>query len=66
MDVITLLEKGLGIKANIKMKSIQPTDVEKTYADIEYTREKLGYDPQVKIRKGIKNFYAGLNFTIAP
>ena len=38
------------------MTSIQPGDVEKTYADIEYTREKLGYDPQIKIRKGIERF----------
>ena len=56
IDIITLLEKGLGKKANIKMTSIQPGDVEKTYADIEYTREKLGYDPQIKIRKGIERF----------
>ena len=39
MDIVHLLEKGLGKKAKIEFKPMQPGDVEKTYADIKKSKE---------------------------
>ena len=36
--------------------NIQPGDVEITYADIEYSKNKLGYEPRTSISKGIPKF----------
>src|SRR5580658_6412438 len=54
--MIELLESALGKKAIIGHQPLQPGDVPITYADISKAREKLGYDPQVKIEQGIKLF----------
>jgi UDP-glucuronate 4-epimerase len=54
--LIELLENALGKKAAIDRQPMQPGDVPITFADISKAREKLGYDPQVKIEAGIKLF----------
>jgi UDP-glucuronate 4-epimerase len=54
--LIELLENALGKKAVIDRQPMQPGDVPVTFADISKAREKLGYDPQVKIEAGIKLF----------
>jgi UDP-glucuronate 4-epimerase len=54
--LIELLENALGKKAVIDRQPMQPGDVPITFADISKAREKLGYDPQVKIEAGIKLF----------
>ena len=41
MDMICLIEELLGKKARIEMMDIQPGDVQKTYADIEYSKKKI-------------------------
>jgi len=51
---ISLVEKYLGKKANIKQMPMQPGDVEITYADISKAKEMLGYNPQTKIEDGMK------------
>ena len=56
MDVIAIIEKLLGKKAKINFKGMQPGDVKKTFADIEYSRKSLGYSPATSISKGIPNF----------
>jgi len=55
-ELITLIEKEIGKKANIEKLPLQPGDVEQTYADISKAKEILGYDPQYEIEEGIKNF----------
>jgi UDP-glucuronate 4-epimerase len=54
--MIELLEDALGKKAIIDRQPLQPGDVPITYADISKARQKLGYDPQIKIEEGIKRF----------
>ena len=56
MDVITLIEKGLNKKALINFHPIQPGDVKETFADINYSKEKLNFQPSTNIDKGIALF----------
>jgi len=56
MDMISLIEKELGKKADIQFMGMQPGDVEKTYADIEHSTNKLGYKPTTSINEGIPQF----------
>jgi UDP-glucuronate 4-epimerase len=55
---IECIEKELGRKAERNFLPLQPGDVTATFADIEHTREKLGFNPHVKVEDGIKNFIA--------
>lgn len=54
--LIELLEKAIGVKANIEWQEEVPGDVDTTYADISKAREVLGYDPKTKIQEGIPKF----------
>jgi UDP-glucuronate 4-epimerase len=54
--LIDLLENTLGKKAILDRKPPQPGDVPLTCADISKAREKLGYNPTVKIDRGIPLF----------
>jgi UDP-glucuronate 4-epimerase len=54
--LIELLENALGRKAVIDRQPPQPGDVPITFANITKAREKLGYNPQVKIEEGIPKF----------
>ena len=56
MDMIALIEKCLGKKADLNLMDIKPGDVEKTFADIDYSRDKLGYEPTTTIDEGIPVF----------
>lgn len=56
MDMINLIEKELGQKANIKFKGMQKGDVEKTYANIAHSTKILGYKPTTPISIGIPKF----------
>jgi UDP-glucuronate 4-epimerase len=55
-DVILLLEDSLSKKAKIEYLDMQPGDVEKTFADVEYSKEKLNYNPSIKVKQGIPLF----------
>lgn len=55
-ELISLLEKELGVKAKIDSQSLQAGDVPQTYADITKARRLLGYDPQTQIEEGIQRF----------
>ncbi len=55
-DLITLIGKNLGRPAEIEVFPDQPGDVPVTFADIRRARERLGYDPGVKIEEGIRRF----------
>jgi UDP-glucuronate 4-epimerase len=54
--LIELLEDTLRKKAIFDRKPLQPGDVPLTCADISKAREKLGYNPTVKIDRGIPLF----------
>ena len=56
IDMIGLIENCLGEKAIIELVDMQPGDVKKTYADIKYSENKLGYKPKVSIKQGIPRF----------
>ena len=55
-ELIVLIENALSRKANIQKLEVQPGDVSVTYADITKARERLGYNPKVKIMEGIERF----------
>jgi UDP-glucuronate 4-epimerase len=54
--LIELLEQHLGKKAIIDRQPVQAGDVPITYADISRARERLNYQPRVKIEQGIPLF----------
>jgi UDP-glucuronate 4-epimerase len=54
--LIELLEFSLGKKAVVERLPLQPGDVPLTCADISKAREKLGYNPSIKIEQGIPLF----------
>ena len=55
-ELIALIENALGKKAVIDRQPLQPGDVPITFADISKARKILGYNPQVKVEKGIPLF----------
>ncbi len=56
MYLIGILEKSLGKEAKKEYLPMQPGDVKATYADIESTRSKLGFEPSTKIDEGVPRF----------
>jgi len=54
--LIELLELNLGRKAILDRQPMQPGDVPITFADISKAREKLQYNPRIKIEQGIPRF----------
>ncbi len=54
--LIELLEKSLGQKAAVDRQPPQPGDVPITFADITRARQRLGYNPKIKIAEGIPLF----------
>jgi len=54
--LVELLETALKKKALVDRQPVQPGDVPITCADITKARQKLGYNPQVKIEQGIPLF----------
>ena len=54
--LIELIEAALGKKAIIDRQPPQPGDVPITFADISKARTRLGYNPEVKIERGITVF----------
>jgi UDP-glucuronate 4-epimerase len=55
-ELISLLEKELGLSAKIDRQPLQPGDVPQTFADISRARQLLEYNPQTQIETGIKRF----------
>jgi len=56
MDFIHAIEQATGKKAKIKLKEMQPGDVESTYADVEDLFKYTGYKPETKLSDGINQF----------
>lgn len=56
MAFVACFEKTIGKEAKKNFLPMQPGDVPETYADIEASRQKLGYSPKVKIEEGVREF----------
>ena len=56
MDVVSLIESKIGKKAIIKFEVMQDGDVEKTHADIDKAKRKLGFKPITNVKDGIGHF----------
>jgi UDP-glucuronate 4-epimerase len=56
MRYIEVLEQKLGCKATLNLLPMQPGDVTRTDADVEETRNVLGYAPKVSIDEGVSRF----------
>jgi UDP-glucuronate 4-epimerase len=52
-ELVTILERAIGKKANKKLFPMQEGDVLQTYADILKARQILGYAPTVKFEEGV-------------
>jgi UDP-glucuronate 4-epimerase len=55
-SLIQLIEEALGQKAEQRHLPMQSGDVEATYADIDYSKEKLGFLPKTGLKEGIGHF----------
>jgi len=60
LELIGIIADELGVEPDIRSHPDQPGDVSRTCADIEHTREALGYNPSTSIEVGISNFVASL------
>ncbi len=56
IDLISLLEKVLGKRAKMNLKSFQLGDVPDTYANIDDIVEQFNYQPSMTIEQGVINF----------
>ena len=56
MRLIGLIEQAVGRKAEIEFLPMQPGDVKETYADIDSSRQDLGFHPETTIDEGIPRF----------
>ena len=55
-ELVSLLERHTGKKAEINHLPLQDGDVVQTFADISRSRRVLGYNPVVVIEDGIRNY----------
>ncbi len=60
LEVIELLEKELGLPAQIEWLPVQTGDVRRTWSDSRAAREALGFEPKVPLAQGIARFVAWL------
>jgi UDP-glucuronate 4-epimerase len=56
MAMIKILEDLLGKKAKKILAPMQPGDVLTTYADIEHSQSRLGFQPKTSLKAGLKKF----------
>ncbi len=57
-DLVSLLERTIGLPAKRKHLPLQPGDVPVTYADISRARAEIGYDPKTPVAEGLAKFIA--------
>jgi len=56
MRYIEVLEEKLGRKAELNLMPMQPGDVARTEADVEETRQAIGYAPTTPVEVGVGRF----------
>lgn len=55
-SLVSIIENKLDKKASVCYSSMQPGEAIMTHADITKARNKLGYEPKIKIEEGINRF----------
>jgi UDP-glucuronate 4-epimerase len=55
-DYLALLEKHLGIKAEVELLPLQPGDVLNTSADVSQLERDTGFHPRVELDEGLARF----------
>lgn len=55
-ELITLIERYTGREALIDAQPMQAGDVEKTYANVDHAKAKLGYAPHFSMDEGVERF----------
>jgi UDP-glucuronate 4-epimerase len=58
LKLIRILEEELGQEAEKNMMPMQPGDVMETAADIQKSKELLGFAPKTRLNEGVKRFVA--------
>jgi UDP-glucuronate 4-epimerase len=58
LKLIRILEEELGQEAEKSMMPMQPGDVMETAADIQKSKELLGFAPKTRLNEGVKRFVA--------
>ena len=56
INVVEMMEEALGKKANRLMMPSQPGDMQATWANVDYAREKLGFEPKTSFRQCLEKF----------
>ncbi len=59
-EMITGLERALGVTAKIERHGEQPGDVPQTWANVDKARALLAYNPETPYRDGVERFAAWL------
>jgi UDP-glucuronate 4-epimerase len=57
-DFVKSMEALAGNRAPVSVEPMMKADVSYTYADISKARRLLGYDPQVSVADGVREFHA--------
>ena len=58
MEYIAVLERSLGLKAQMNLLPLQPGDVPDTYADVSALVRDTGYHPSTSVADGVARFVA--------
>ena len=56
IEMVRVLEKALGRELMIEFQDKQPGDVDQTFADVAKASAFFGYQPQVTLEEGVKQF----------
>jgi len=54
LEIIKLIEKYVGEKAELKYKELHKADMKATWADIDKAQELINWQPQFNLKEGIK------------
>ena len=57
MEMVKIMEKISGYKADLELCDFQKGDMPMTYADISKAKKFLGYSPKTDFEDGIKKFF---------
>eukprot|EP00123_Amoebidium_parasiticum_P014079 comp22315_c0_seq1/m.33153 comp22315_c0_seq1/g.33153 ORF comp22315_c0_seq1/g.33153 comp22315_c0_seq1/m.33153 type:complete len:425 (-) comp22315_c0_seq1:192-1466(-) len=55
-ELIAIIEQAFGRKAARNEMPMQPGDVAQTWADIEKTKEMLGFEPTISLKEGVSRW----------
>jgi len=58
MEMVAVLEKTLGVTAELELLPMQKGDVKETFADIDPMVRDVGYAPKTTLEKGLPEFVA--------